>query len=161
MKKLLLIIAALMLSSSCSSVATSTAAFIVAKHSETIERNSRRYAGINPCFLKERPDAYKIAELIANGEPISREYDIILNPEKEDIDPPLPSHLAYAFYIIADRAGDVRAPDRKKWLAKYLEENEPRKIEEYIDMKYLDSFVMKCFSVPGYYKRYVSPRDMV
>jgi hypothetical protein len=145
----------------CSSVAESTAAFVVAEYSKKIERDERIYKGIDRCFVEGRPEAFALAESIVYGAPITHNYEIVLNPEMHDIDPIPPHHLAYAFYIIADRIADSRAVGRKKWIESSFEPGEAKEIEEFVDRKYLESYLTKCFYVPDKYKKYVRPRDMV
>jgi hypothetical protein len=145
----------------CSTVAESTAAFVVAEYSKEIEKNSRVYKGIDKCFVEGRPEAFLLAESIVYGNPITHNYQAVLNPEMRNINPIPPHHLAYAFYIIADRLADSRAFARKKWIEGNFEPGEAERIEQFIDRKYLESYLQKCFYVPEQYKKYVRPRDVI
>ncbi len=142
-------------------MAQSTAAYVVAEYSKEIEKNSRIYKGIDKCFVQGRPEAFALAESIVYGAPIARNYAAVLNPEMRNIDPIPPHHLAYAFYIIADRIADSRAYGRKQWIEANFERGEAKKIEKFIDKKYLESYITKCFYVPEKYRKYVRPRDMI
>jgi hypothetical protein len=131
-------------------------------YSKKIEKDTRRYSKINKCFVKDKPNAYLLAESIAYGEPLSNNLSVILNPEKNPKqDPPLPHHLAYAFYVIADEIGDSRADARKKWLLNYMQKEDAKEIEEFIEDKYLQSHLTKCFSINENYKVKIHARDLI
>jgi hypothetical protein len=159
--KIFFILIIMALISGCSSVVTSTAALLVSLHSKKIESDSRRYKHIDKCLVKGRPGAFILAESIVNGQPIARDYQHILNPELHDRDPLPPHHLAYAFYLITERIGDTRAESRKEMLLPYFEKNEAKEIEEFIEYKYLKSYLTKCFSVPAQYKIHLKDRDLL
>lgn len=159
MQRLLLLLSLFLFG--CSTVVSGTAVFIVGKYSEAQEKKTRRYKTINDCFIKGKPSAFHLAESVAHGSAISSDYRFILNPEKQDKDPDLPHHLAYAFYVVAENIGDVRANQKKEWLKKYMEKGEGDDIERFIKRKYFPSYLYKCFSVPKSYKKRVSIIDKI
>ncbi len=160
MKKLLLI-AVLLLSVGCTSVATSTLAFVVAKQSQRQEVKDRQYKGINKCFVKGKPEAFFLADSVLYGSPLVQNPEVMLNPEHLRKDSISSHDVAYAYYVIAERIGDKRAAGGKARMMKYLKEQDAANVEAYIDKKYLQSYLRKCFAVQPRYKVYVKPRDRV
>ena len=65
-------------------------------------------SGKDSCVFPNYPSAFDLGDGIANGEPISRQFESLLHgaefdPKKDVIEP---LHLAYAFYVVAERVGD-------------------------------------------------------
>jgi hypothetical protein len=147
----------------CTTVAESAAVLVVSVHSHYEEIKGRQFKPTHPCLFKTKPDPYEIAESIAYGNPITSQYEKILDPgdpnEAYSMDPPLPHYVAEAFYIVADRLGDVRAAAKQEWLSMYFPPKEPAYIKKYMDRKYTTSYLDKCFVVPESYKRRLSVRD--
>ncbi len=144
-----------------SSLAESALAYLVAKHAERIEIETRQYTRINRCFIKDKPNAFLLAEDIMYGSPVTGEYQIMFAPEGQKSDPVAPHELAYAMYVIAAQLGDTRAPAKKEWLASYMDAYEAKNIEKYIEYKYLQSYLEKCFSASSLYQKRLTPREIV
>lgn len=145
--------------SGCSTAVSAAAVYAVGKYSEQVEIKTRQYKGIDKCFMEDVESPFYIGDALVFGDQVAKKYQILLNPEGRDIDPVLPHHLAYAYYIIAEKMGDSRAVGRKKWLQPYLDEDAPDKLEDFIERKYLMSYLTKCFFVPAQYKKTVSERE--
>jgi hypothetical protein len=137
----------------CTSIATSGTALIVSLHSNKVERDTRRYSGIDRCFMEEAPDSFVLANHIFYGQVEFSKYVYILNPELKKNKVFERYELAYAFFLIADKLGDVRAPEKIKALQVYFEKNRYEKIEKFINFKYLNSHLTKCYSVDKEFKR--------
>lgn len=145
----------------CSSIASSTAALAVAMHAKKIEKDTRRYKGIDHCFVSGKPVAFDVASQILSTQAVNSEQQSILNPEHRNIKPYDPYYVAYAFYDISYRMGDFRAEKYKQNLLQYLDKKQAKKIEEFIEFKYLQSHLVKCFHVPHEYKIRLKDRDLV
>ena len=148
--------------SGCMSAVNGGIVYIMAKRSDMHEIDTRQYKGIDKCFIDDEPVAFMLAESVLYGQSIAEDPEIMLNPEGEnDFNEPSNYSLAYTYYIIADKIGDMRAEARKKWISPNLEKREAEEIEKYIDRKYLHSYLTKCFKVPDRYKSHVSVKDML
>jgi hypothetical protein len=160
MRFLYIIASIILLLSACTSVASGTLVYVVAKHSEISHKKNKQYNGSHRCVIKGRPSPYHIAEQIVHGSAITHKYHNVLNNyEEAATDNPLPPHhVAYAFYTIAKRIGDNRATNRMEWLRPYFLETKPKKIEEKVQMRYLNSYLRKCFFVPPALRSYQDPR---
>jgi hypothetical protein len=145
----------------CSSIASSTAALAVAMHAKKIEKDTRRYKGIDRCFLSGKPVAFDIASQILSTQVANGEQQSILNPEHRNKKPYDPYYVAYAFYDISYRMGDFRAEKYKQNLLQYLDKKQAHKIEDFIEFKYLQSHLVKCFHVPHEYKIRLKDRELV
>ncbi len=160
MKNFVMILLVLLITG-CSSIVSSTAVFIVAKHSEKVELETRKYKRIDKCFIGNRPEAFELAEAIAYGSPITEQYKILLNPEFEEKDPIEPLSLAYAYYYVADKLNDTRAQAKLKWLEPYMELDKATEIRKFIDTKFLKSYLGKCFDVNESFEKKVRTIDLV
>jgi hypothetical protein len=145
----------------CSSIASSTVALAVAMHAKKIEKDTRRYKGIDHCFVSGKPVAFDVASQILSTQVASKEQQSILNPEHRNIEPYDPYYVAYAFYEIAYRMGDFRAEKYKSNLLQYLDKKQAKKIGVFIEFKYLQSSFIKCFYVPHEYKVRLKDRELV
>ena len=137
---------------SCTSIASSGTALIVSLHSNKLERDTRRYSGIEQCFTEDTPDPFALANNIFYEQILSSKYEYILNPELKKIKPLANYELAYAFFLIADRLGDIRAAEKMHALQVYFEDNSHQKIEKFINFKYLNSHLKKCYAVDREFK---------
>ena len=160
MKRIFLLVAIFFIHG-CTSIASSTAALAVAMHAKKIEKDTRRYKGIDRCFVSGNPIAFDIASEILSSQIANSEHKSILNPEHRNIKPYETYYVAYAFYEIAERMGDFRAEKYKQNLLKYLDVKQAKKIEEFIEFKYLQSHLVKCFHVPHEYKIRLKDRALV
>ncbi len=158
--RIFLCIILLVIMSGCSSVVTSTAAYVVAKYSEIKERKTRSYTAVNRCYIRNEPDAFKVAESVMTGVIVSYEYQKILAPEEKEIKPLLAPQLAYVLYVIADLGGDKRAAPKMKRLEAKIDSDITEYIKNKIKNKYLDSYIHKCYQVPARYKIRKSMRDL-
>lgn len=147
--------------SGCSSVASSTAAFLVAKHSEIQEVDSRRYTGSDRCMMRGKPDPFMLGQMVMTGESVPDSYQYILNPEQKKGYVTPPHFWAYAFYTVADQMGDMRAKRRMQDMQQDFQGAETAIIEKKIREKYLPSYLSKCFSTPSQYKVYIRDRDLL
>lgn len=145
----------------CTSIASSTAALAVAMHAKKIEKDTRRYKGIDHCFVSGKPIAFDVASEILSTQTANSEHQSILNPEHRNIKPYDSYYVAYAFYEIAYRMGDVRAEKYKQNLLQYLDKKQAEKIEKFIEFKYLQSHLAKCFHVPHEYKIRLKDKDLL
>ena len=134
----------------CTSVASSTAALVVALHSDKLEKDTRRYKGIDRCFLDGRPKPLEIGYKVFNDPSLSAKYQVILNPELKKNDSYPYKEVSYAYFYIANRMQDKRAWQYLELTKPYLTSIERYKeIEEFVDFKYLQSHLTKCFDVPA------------
>ncbi len=158
----ILIILSLLLQSCLTSAVESAAVAVIAAQSEKQEINGRSYKAIDTCLFQDRPEAYAIAGKILYDQELQKKYYKLLDPNNDrqafikDANKLPQYYLAYAYYLVADKTTDNRAQNKIKWLDIYLKENETKQIKEYIDTKYLDSYLKKCFTVPLQYKKYLT-----
>lgn len=145
----------------CTSVASSTAALMVALHSQKIERDTRRYKGIDRCFVPNRPSPLEVGYRVFNDSSLVIEYQIILNPELKKTEDFAVKDVAYAYFYIAHKMGDSTAWQYLKLISPQLNEGAAKEIEEFIDYKYLQSHLTKCFNVPEIYKKRLKDRDLL
>jgi len=136
--------------------------YVMSKQAQRDEVKERQYKNIDRCFIDDEPEAFILAESILYGHPTVENSEIMLSPEGlNDFEAISKFGLAYAYYVMADRAGDMRAKARMNWVKPNLEEGESEEIEEYIDRKYLKSYLTKCFYVPENYRKRLTGRDLI
>lgn len=101
------------------------------------------------CMVADRPSAYVMGEHMAQGNAvITHEFDAILE-SFAFVSQPEPIHLAYAFFLIADRIGDTRAQEKLEWLEPSLRADEIDIIKTAIYGKYSQPYLSECFSEDG------------
>ncbi len=107
------------------------------------------YKDDDKCVIEGMPGAFEIGDKIAYGEPIANKYEHILIGDEfnknDDIIEPL--HVAYAFYIIAERIGDPRGVVRQRWAEPYMDVETKDKIISAVYRKYSATYLQKCLSV--------------
>ncbi|MDA0780944.1 MAG: hypothetical protein PQ612_01570 [Rickettsiales bacterium] len=145
----------------CTSVASSTAALMVALHSQKQERDTRRYKGIDRCFISDRPSPLEVGYNLFNGIFPSEDYQIILNPELKGGNNYSDNDLSYAYFYIAYKMMDSRAWDYMELVKPQLAEGRSKEVEDFIDGKYLQSYLTKCFDVPDKYKIRLKDRELI
>ena len=163
MNKYLLIIVAMLLNG-CMSVVNGGLVYIMAKSSDMKEVDTRTYKGIDRCFVDGKPSAFLVAEAFLYGQSIVENPEIMLNPEGGNDFKNLSNYsIAYTYYVIAGKIGDMRAKGRKQWILPNLKkgEAEAEALEAYIDRKYLHSYLAKCFEVPDRYKSLATGKDLL
>jgi hypothetical protein len=147
--------------SGCTSVASSTAALMVALHSKKIEKDTRRYKGIDSCHISGQPVAYDIGYDIFNNNFFKNGTEIILSPEQDEKIENSRTELAYAYFYISQRMGDERSEKYIDVIQIQEDKESIRDIEEFVNYKYLQSYLTKCFSVPAKYKIRLNDRELI
>ena len=148
--------------SGCTSVASSTAALVVALHSDKLEKDTRRYKGIDRCFVDGKQGPVEIGYKIFNTPSFAGEYQVILNPELKKIENYPPKDVSYAYFYIASRMHDKRAGQYLDLIRPYLSpQGRHKEIEEFIDLKYLQSHLTKCFDVPNEHQVRLKDKELL
>lgn len=159
MKLVLLFI--LLMVTGCTSVASSTAALMVALHSQKQERDTRRYKGIDRCFISDRPSPLDVGYNLFNKNFSSNDYQIILDPQLKGDKNNSEIELSYAYFYIAYKIMDSRAWQYMELVKPQLAEDIPKETEAFIDSKYLQSYLTKCFDVPDKYRIRLKDRELI
>lgn len=144
-----------------SSAVESSLVLIVAHHDKTVEKKQKKYTATHKCVVRGEPEAYALGQSIAYGLPITTQYNIVLSRTGEAIDPVQPHQLAYAFYLIAYKIGDIRAKERIAWMEHYIPPEDAQEIRSIIEDKYLSSHLEKCFTVPDEYRIIKTTRQLI
>ena len=146
----------------CTSVASSTAALVVALHSDKMEKDTRRYKGIDKCFIEGMPSPLDVGYEIFNNPSRAGKYQAILNPELKEVEEFSAKDLSYAFFYIAQRMQDRRAWQYLELVRPHLSnEKQYKEIEKFVDFKYLQSHLTKCFNVPYEHRVRLKDRDLL
>ncbi len=136
---------------------------VVSHHDKVVEKKQKKYTAVDKCIVHEGLSPFDLGEAIIYGEPITDQYHIILSltGDINDVDPVEPHQLAFAFYLIADKIHDIRAPQRIEWLKSKMQPNDIETITNIIETKYLSSYLEKCFSVPEMYRINKTTRELI
>ena len=107
------------------------------------------YVSGDKCIFSSTVPAFELAERIAYGEPVARQYEQLLYGEefnyRDDVIEPL--HLAYGLYLIAERIGDTRGKARMKWAEHYIHPQYKDRVMSAIYRKYSLAYLKGCFSI--------------
>lgn len=139
----------------CATAVGGSVVYVLGKNAETMAKRNKRYSAIEDCFVPQPSSPYEIAERIFHGAVVPEGHEIILEhmpiPIGYGYDDPPPHYIAYAYYAVAYKMKDMRAEYRLRSFANVMKEKEFLTISDWIDFKYLPSFLNKCFNVPTEY----------
>lgn len=100
------------------------------------------------CLVTNLPDAFKLGNDLANGEPLLKQYAFVMDSkEYEDSFFIEPLDLSYAFLLIAKRIGDLRADNKIKWITPYISDNREEVVRSIVYRKFSKDYLKKCFSI--------------